>query len=182
MAKRKIKKSPHYLPHIPRIYSRIIILLIFLFLASLLIEKGKTYSSVSNENIADIYEKIKERPNSEILHYKLAKALQKNGNFEESVREFLIAKELGVPTSLINDALIQIQDSKVSYVKITSDLERWKKIVEDKPDYRDGWYQIALLQWRLSDSIAAKNSLIKALELDPNYKPAKDFYSFLASS
>jgi len=88
MAKRKIKKSPHYLPHIPRIYSRIIILLIFLFLASLLIEKGKTYSTVSNENIADIYEKIKERPNSEILHYKLAKALQKNGNFEESVREF----------------------------------------------------------------------------------------------
>lgn len=181
MAKRNLIKFPHLFPHIPRIYSRIILILVFLFLASLLIEKGKAYGTVSEENIQGIYEKLKERPDSEILHYKLAKALQKNGNFEEAVREFLIAKELGVPANLVNDSLIQIQDSKVTHLKISTDLERWKKIVSEKPDYRDGWYQIALLEWRLSNNTEAKNALIKALELDPNYAPARDFFAYLSS-
>lgn len=181
MVRRKLTKFPQLFPHIPRNYSRIILLLSFLFLASFLIEKSKTYTSISEENIPAIYEKLKERPNSDILHYKLGKALQKNGNFDEAIREFLISKELGMQPSMVSDSLIQIQDSKISYLKVTTELAKWKKIVEDKPDYRDGWYQIAVLEWRLSDTESAKNSLIKSLELDPNYKPAKEFFSFLSS-
>ncbi len=180
MVKVKLFRLPHLFPHIPRIYSRIILLLIFLFLASFLIEKGKSYSSINEEDVSIIYTKLKERPNSEILHYKLGKVLQKNGNFDEAIKELLISKELGMQSSIVNDSLIQIQDSKISYLKVTSELARWRKIVEDKPDYRDGWYQIAVLEWRLSQPESAKTSLIKALELDPNYKPARDFYSFLS--
>jgi len=181
MVKRKLIQFPQLFPHIPRNYSRIILLLVFLFLASFLIEKSKTYTSISEENIPAIYEKLKDRPNSDILHYKLGKALQKNGNYDEAIQEFLISKEFGMQPSMVSDSLIQIQNSKITYMKVASDLERWKKIVEEKPDYRDGWYQIAVLEWRLSNTESAKSSLIKSLDLDPNYKPAKEFYSFLTS-
>lgn len=181
MARPKLTKFPQLFPHNSRNYSRIILVLIFLFLASFLIEKGKTYANIDDENIASIYEKLREKPNSEVLHFKLGRALQKNGNFDDSIREFLIAKELGLQPTLVNDALIQIQNSKISYVKVSGELAKWQKIVTEKPDYRDGWYQLSLLQWRISEIDQAKQSITKAIEIDPNYKPAVEFRNFLES-
>jgi len=53
-------------------------------------------------------------------------------------------------------------------------ISAWEKIVEEKPNYRDGYLQLAILHYKLYENDKAKEYLNKALDLDPNYEPAKE--------
>jgi tetratricopeptide (TPR) repeat protein len=48
----------------------------------------------------------------------------------------------------------------------------WQKMVEQKPDYRDGFLQLGLLSEMLRQRKQALFYIDKALAIDPNYEPA----------
>ena len=58
-------------------------------------------------------------------------------------------------------------------------ISAWEKIVEEKPNYRDGYLQLAILYYKLYENDKAKEYLNKALDLDPNYEPAKELKKIL---
>ncbi len=43
----------------------------------------------------------------------------------------------------------------------------WEQILIERPDYRDGWIQLAAVYYQLGDKEKAKNALVKAKTLDP---------------
>ena len=53
-------------------------------------------------------------------------------------------------------------------------IDQWEKIISLKPDYRDGYLQLAVYYYRLSEDKKALENLNKALEIDPNFQPAKE--------
>ena len=52
---------------------------------------------------------------------------------------------------------------------VMEQMQYWQSVVEKYPDYRDGYYTLAVLSYRLKDTEHAREYLKKALELDPNF-------------
>lgn len=50
----------------------------------------------------------------------------------------------------------------------------WQGVVDKYQDYRDGYYNIALLAYRLGEDSRAEEYIQKALDLDPNFKQGKE--------
>ncbi len=48
----------------------------------------------------------------------------------------------------------------------------WEEIVAQKPDYRDGYLQLAVLNYKVFENKKAHDFLEKALAIDPNFGPA----------
>ncbi len=58
--------------------------------------------------------------------------------------------------------------------KIIIEINHWKKAAIDHKDYRDGYFKLAVLEYQLGESEKSKNSLKKALELDPNFEKGRE--------
>jgi len=56
--------------------------------------------------------------------------------------------------------------------QIISKINTWRSITDKYQGYKDGYLQLAVLEYQLQDFGNAKLYLNKALELDPNYKEA----------
>lgn len=66
----------------------------------------------------------------------------------------------------------------------TSDLQRrlefWENEVKIHPDYRDAYFNLALISYQLKDFDSSINNLQKALEIDPNFEKGKKFQEILS--
>ncbi len=51
---------------------------------------------------------------------------------------------------------------------LEAQLSYWKKLIEEKPDYRDAYIMAAFLSYQLGEKGQTKEFLQKALTLDPN--------------
>jgi len=51
----------------------------------------------------------------------------------------------------------------------------WEQILAERPDYRDGWIQLAAVYYQLGDRQKAKEALKKAKSLDPNNETVLSF-------
>ncbi|MBI2032276.1 MAG: hypothetical protein HYT09_01380 [Candidatus Levybacteria bacterium] len=49
----------------------------------------------------------------------------------------------------------------------------WENVVKKYPDYRDGYFNLAILEYRLQDFNKTEEYLNKALRLDPNFDEAR---------
>lgn len=52
-------------------------------------------------------------------------------------------------------------------------IKSWEKIIEDKPQYRDAYLQLTILNYKIKETQKAENNLNKALEIDPNFELTK---------
>jgi len=50
----------------------------------------------------------------------------------------------------------------------------WEKIIQEKPNYRDGYLQLAALNYKIWQNEKAKEYLKQALIIDPNFEAAKE--------
>lgn len=66
--------------------------------------------------------------------------------------------------------------------EIESKLTFWQQTAVNYPGYRDAYFQIAILDFQLGYKDEAKNSLNKALELDPNFQKGRELEKILASN
>lgn len=52
-------------------------------------------------------------------------------------------------------------------------LAKWQKIVKQFPGYRDGYYQLALLEEQVGDKQSAYQAAQQSLQIDPGFEPGK---------
>lgn len=50
--------------------------------------------------------------------------------------------------------------------------QKWQEMTQEKPDYRDGYIEVAQYAYQLGDKNTALTNINKALSLDPNFEPA----------
>jgi tetratricopeptide (TPR) repeat protein len=58
----------------------------------------------------------------------------------------------------------------IERAKIEHQIKTWKSIVQKYKGYKDGYLQLAILEYRLGKFENSKEDLQTALKLDPNYK------------
>ena len=86
--------------------------------------------------------------------------------FSQSREEKLSAQVLAAKTTR------EAELSDLSLMKIF-----WQGVVANSPTFRDGYLQLAIIHYKLGDTIESKSALQKVLELDPNYVlPTQLFY------
>lgn len=76
------------------------------------------------------------------------------------------------------------QDKKqidVRREEINMEIKHWQEIVNTYKDYRDGYFKLAILEYRLKDLEKSKYYLDKALTLDPNFEQGRRFEESLLS-
>lgn len=147
-------------------------------------------------------ERLLRNPNDFQAHIALAEKFLENNQFEEAERILLLAQnnlqftsfrpelkprvynlqsEKTVLGEQTNEKLEELWQKK--YYSDPKDIKQlisaWEKIIEEKPGYRDGYLQLAYLHYKIYENEKAKEYLQKALELDPNYEPAKELERIL---
>ncbi len=63
--------------------------------------------------------------------------------------------------------------------KLQQEVLYWQGIVEKYPDYRDGYFILARLQYQLKNFSKAKEYLQKSLMIDPNFEQGRAFEKML---
>ncbi len=69
-----------------------------------------------------------------------------------------------------------------SETKLKTDQETilaWEQILEERPDYRDGWVQLAAIYYKADQTDKARQALLKAKTLDPTNEVVLNFEKFL---
>ncbi len=67
----------------------------------------------------------------------------------------------------------QLQADKTTRASIEQQIVEWKGILQKYPDYRDGYYHLAVLEYELGNKPAAQIYNQQALDIDPNYTPSR---------
>lgn len=154
-------------------------LTILLVVASLFLPKSPFQSAK---------EKLTKDPHDFEAHLFLAEEYLENNQLEEAEKELLLAQVLAVKdsqvlgqrTSASLDKLWQ-RKREANPEEIKGLIQSWEKIIAEKPDYRDGYLQLALLHYKLYEDQKAEEYLQEALIIDPNFEAAKQLTEFLGS-
>ena len=118
----------------------------------------------------------------------LAEELLKNNQLKKAERELLIASKLqqwdnsnqsilGQQTSKLEQLILQRQENDPGDLEIL--IQKWQKILTEKPDYRDGWLKLSLYLIKVGKTNEAQEALEKAKSLDPNYEVVREVEKFL---
>lgn len=153
-------------------------LLFFIFLYSLFLPKDKFQLAK---------ERLVKNPNDFEAHLILAGEYLVNNQIEEAEEELVAVSSIQPSTdskqqvlglsSRLDELWLRWQEKKPEEVEKL--IAEWEAIISEKPDYRDGYLQLALLHYKLYENEKAKEYLQKALELDPNFEPTKELEKFL---
>lgn len=64
-------------------------------------------------------------------------------------------------------------------IQTLSDKSFWEYQAKERPDYRDAYFSLALIDYKLRNLDEASENLDKAMNLDPNFSEGKEFKKFL---
>ena len=67
-------------------------------------------------------------------------------------------------------------------VRVLNQLSFWSNEVKIHPNYRDAYFSLALLNFRLRDMEDARKNLNEALRLDPNFEKGRELQKLLESN
>ena len=122
-------------------------------------------------------------------HLALAEQLLANNQFEEAEEALQLAQNLQVKNSPNSKVLGETTNSQIQalwqekHYADPQDIKKlitlWEKIVAEKSNYRDGYLQLALLNYKIYENQKALESLKKALEIDPNFAEARKLEKLL---
>lgn len=132
-----------------------------------------TYQPWEIKGDSQISSNLISNPRSVHEHLVLAKQFLDFNNPQRALEELKIIHELGMFPSGYAEVYQSAQTQAQIKKQLANDRDYWRKITQTRPYYRDGWYQLGVLSWLLEDRIEGKKTLTQALELDPNFEPAK---------
>lgn len=66
--------------------------------------------------------------------------------------------------------------------KVAAERAFWEAVTKERPGFRDGYFMLALLEYRLGKEQEAKQNVSKALEIDPNFQKGREFEKILKSN
>lgn len=67
-------------------------------------------------------------------------------------------------------------------MKVAKGLTFWQKEIEDKPNYRDAYFSLAIIYYQLKDFKNSSQYLEKAMIIDPNFEKGKELRNLLTSN
>jgi len=127
---------------------------------------------------------LTKNPNNFRNHLVLAEELIKNNRFESAEHELAIIFDLQQRNSFEKQQSIQLE--KLILVKQESDprdlknlIQKWQKILQEKPNYRDGWLKLTVYLTKLKMKNEALKALNNAKNLDPNYEITREVEALL---
>lgn len=136
--------------------------------------------------IQALKERLIRNPDDFQAHLDLAQKFLTNNQLAEAEQSLRLAQEIpqNNPSVLGQQTSQKLEELwQQKHYSDPEDIRRliaiWEKVVEEKPNYRDGWLQLAILHYKLYENDKAKESLQKALFIDPNYEPAKELEKIL---
>lgn len=172
--KNQLNSLLRQLPMISRIDSRMLI--VSIACVALFLTGAFTASLVDNFLLKDslrlVSIQLVQNPNQPQPHYRLAEEYLKANQTAQAETELQLAKALAKNQPQLHQQIV----SKLSTIEtantINQKIDKWKEIVGQKPQYRDGWLQLALLYWQIYQEDRARWSLEQALTIDPNFGPS----------
>lgn len=63
--------------------------------------------------------------------------------------------------------------------RVTYEMSFWQQVINTHPDYRDAYFMVALLQYRLGDTVSSKGYVQKAMSIDPNFTKGRELQKIL---
>lgn len=66
--------------------------------------------------------------------------------------------------------------------KIIDDLNYWNREVIEKPNYRDGYFSLAIIYYQLGDFNSSLENLDKAMNIDPNFEKGKELKEIIGDN
>jgi tetratricopeptide (TPR) repeat protein len=139
-------------------------------------------------------EQLLKNPNDFEAHLILAEEYLSNNQVEEAERELLLAQgiEFGIRDQELEIRVLGEESSsrweelwqrkiEAKPEDIRQLIAYWEEIISEKPNYRDGYLQLAILNYKLFENEKAKEYLERALELDPNFETTKELKKVLGS-
>lgn len=159
-------------------------LVIFLLIGSFLYPKNE---------VQILKWRLLNNPNDFETHLTLAEKLLDNNQFEEAEKSLLLTQKLLTTNNkqqrTKNAVLGEKTNSKISelwqrkHYADPQDIKKlialWEKIVVEKPNYRDGYLQLAILNYKIWQNEKARQYLNKALEIDHNFEEARNLKVFI---
>lgn len=170
-----------FLPQISRLFTARALKLVFFtvafafFSGFLLI--NILFSSSPYQNSINLVEANFSDPHS---HFLLAREFLKNNDLVRARQELLVGLMVSPGNSNLLEQLKLVEALIYKPGNIISEISKWRAIVLDKPDYRDGYFRLAVSYYQIFDEEMAKRNVLKALELDPNFEPAKLLLALLS--
>lgn len=77
-------------------------------------------------------------------------------------------------------ASLQVQKrGEVERARVVSDRAFWEAVTKERPEYRDGYFMLALLEYRMGRKKEASQNVSKALKIDPNFVQGVEFKKIL---
>ena len=89
---------------------------------------------------------------------------------------------IGLVLILSLHLLVSLQRQKeinFERTKIESEIKLWEEISQKFPEYKDAYFQLAVLNYKLGNIEPAKYYVEKALFIDPNFEKAKNLQKIL---
>lgn len=169
----------NYFPHFPRIFSagfarQVIWTLLAGFFLLNFIFLQKPLSSFDQLKLA-----VLENPENPAIHLSLAKEYLAVSDLESARREILIGLNFSPQDKDLKEALADLETFGAKPRQVQSEIQKWEKISQDFPGYRDAYLKLAQLHYLIYQNREARENLDKALELDPNFKPAQEMEKIL---
>ncbi|PIU03447.1 hypothetical protein COT44_03315 [Candidatus Shapirobacteria bacterium CG08_land_8_20_14_0_20_39_18] len=164
---------------------------LFVFLFLLIIAFTSLYSLFLPKTRAELAkQQLINNPNDIPAHLVLAEEFLNNNQLEETQKELVVVDNLNKQlaqteqksnvlgiSSVVNGLWTKWQEAnKTELEKLVL---KWRGIVADNLNYRDGYLRLAIYYFRLGDDQKAKENLNIALKLDPNFEPAKNLQKFI---
>ena len=81
---------------------------------------------------------------------------------------------IGIIASDVNTNLEKLQEVKKERSMLAAQAISWKEIIEKYSGYRDGYYQLAVIEYRLGNPEKAYQHLQKAISIDSGFVDAKN--------
>lgn len=72
----------------------------------------------------------------------------------------------------------KLNEERISVIK---QMNFWESEIKARPNYRDAYFSLALLSFRLRDMESARRNLNEALRLDPNFEKGRELETILNS-
>jgi len=127
-----------------------------------------------NEKLDQALKRVLNYPFQSKSHELLAKIYLESSHLKAAQKELSLAKELSSP-DLINLKELEevVEKAKKEPEKIRQEISFWEEIIKEKPDYRDAYFQLAVLNYKIGNHQQAKKWLKEVFNLDPNFEPVK---------
>ena len=75
----------------------------------------------------------------------------------------------------------QKEKAEIERREITKELQFWQSVASKYKDFRDAYFQLAVLEYRLGNINGAKYYLQKTLSLDPNFEKGRELEKILST-